>query len=193
MRPFCAQPCIVLEVQQEERKTTMKGSRRYQKRQAAHNQKTPVQASPGTTSAAKTGPSTAISGKTPRRGRVENLRPFLPGTSGNPAGRPRTAALSQAYRNKLAELVPNDRYNRTFAQCIADRLVELAMGGNISAAQELADRAEGRARQSVEIHSVVLREAFERMNREELDSYAREGRLPAWFPHTEEASRESVG
>jgi hypothetical protein len=71
--------------------------------------------------------------------------------------------------------------------------VELAMGGNISAAQELADRAEGRARQSVEIHSVVLREAFERMNREELESYAREGRLPTWFPHIEEASRETIG
>lgn len=138
------------------------------------------------------GTTTAISGKSPRRGRIENLRPFLPGASGNPSGRPRTAALSHAYRSKLAELVPNDPYHRTFAQCIADRLVELAMGGNISAAQELADRAEGRARQSVEIHSLALREAFERMDRGELETYAREGRLPAWFPRTEEANREHI-
>ena len=92
---------------------------------------------------------TAISGKSPRRGRVENLRPFLPGTSGNPSGRPKTAALSQACRDKLADLVPDDPHGRTYAQCIADRLGELAIAGNLSAAQELADRAEGRARQTL--------------------------------------------
>jgi len=92
---------------------------------------------------------TENSGKTVKAkkpGRVENLKPFLPGTSGNPAGRPKTAALSAACREKLGELVPGDPHGRTYAQCIADCLGELAIGGNISAAQELADRAERKPR-----------------------------------------------
>ncbi len=97
--------------------------------------------------------STANSGKTvktKKQGRVENLKPFLPGTSGNPSGRPKTAALSAACRDKLADLVSDDPYGRTYAQCIADRLGEMAIAGNLSAAQELADRAEGRPRVSVD-------------------------------------------
>jgi len=97
--------------------------------------------------------STGNSGKTvgpKKRGRVENLKPFLPGTSGNPEGRPKTAALSAACRDKLAHLVPDDPHGRTYAQVIADRLGELAIAGNISAAQELADRAEGRPRQTTD-------------------------------------------
>ena len=41
--------------------------------------------------------------------------------------------------------------------------------------QELADRAEGRARQAIEIEPTRLREAFERMNTEELEAYAVSG------------------
>jgi hypothetical protein len=65
------------------------------------------------------------------------------------------------------------------------------MKGDIRAAQEIADRAEGKARQSIEIQSVALREAFERMSREELETYAREGKLPAWFP-TSEVNHEQI-
>jgi len=54
--------------------------------------------------------------------------------------------------------------------------------GDIRAAQEIGDRAEGRASQSVEIQSAEMREAFERMSGEELDAYAREVKLPGWFP-----------
>ncbi len=107
---------------------------------------------------------------------------WKPGQSGNPGGRPRTAPLSNAYREKLASLVPNDPQGRTYAQAIADALADQARAGDIRAAQELADRVEGRARQSIEIENAVLRDAFERMNRDELDAYARDGKLPAWFP-----------
>jgi hypothetical protein len=37
-------------------------------------------------------------------------------------------------------------------------------------------------RQSIEIAHTSLRDAFERMSRDELDAYAREGTLPDWFP-----------
>jgi hypothetical protein len=57
------------------------------------------------------------------------------------------------------------------------------MAGDIRAAQELADRAEGKPRQSVEIeHPSELGWAFDHMSHEELEAYAREGALPDWFP-----------
>jgi Family of unknown function (DUF5681) len=117
-----------------------------------------------------------------RTGRPENLTPWRPGQSGNPGGRPKTAPLSQACRELLTQLVPDDQQNRTYAQAIAQTLGQKALGGDIRAAQELADRAEGRARQSIEIQNVTLHEAFERMSREEMDAYARDGVLPEWFP-----------
>jgi len=72
---------------------------------------------------------------------------FKPGQSGNPVGRPRTAKLSEACRAKLASLIPGDSESRSYAEAIADRLAQLALKGDIRAAQELADRAEGRPSQ----------------------------------------------
>src|SRR5215470_3318038 len=72
---------------------------------------------------------------------------FKPGQSGNPGGRPRTAKLSEASRVKLASVIPGDPEGRTYAEGIADKLARLAMKGDIRAAQELADRAEGRPSQ----------------------------------------------
>jgi hypothetical protein len=82
----------------------------------------------------------------------------------------------------LARPLPNDSEGRTYAEAIAEKLAQKALAGDIRAAQELADRAEGRARQSIEIENAALRDAFGRMSREELDTYARAGTLPAWFP-----------
>src|SRR5262245_20095328 len=84
---------------------------------------------------------------------------FKPGQSGNPGGRPRTAKLSEASRAKLASLIPGDLEGRTYAEGIADRLARPAIKGDIRAAQELADRAEGRPNQMAppsEQHGVKL-------------------------------------
>jgi transposase-like protein len=67
------------------------------------------------------------------------------------------------------------------AQVLADK----ALAGDLQAAREIADRAEGRPRQSPEIENSSLREAFDRMTREELETYARDGALPEWFPRQE--------
>lgn len=75
---------------------------------------------------------------------------WQPGTSGNPSGRPRTAALSVACREKLEQIVPDDPHKRTYAVLIADMLADKAAHGNLDAAAELADRAEGKARQRVD-------------------------------------------
>ena len=107
---------------------------------------------------------------------------FKKGQSGNPGGRPKVAPLSNAARNVLAKPVPNDPEGRTYAEAIAQMLADLALEGDIRAAQELTDRAEGRARQSVEIEHGSLRDAFDRMTHEELETYAASGVLPEWFP-----------
>lgn len=83
---------------------------------------------------------------------------FPQGFSGNPSGRPRTAALSQAYRSALEAPYPGDEKGRSYAQVIAERMVEEAGArylvggpGRVPAAKELADRTEGKAAQPVEV------------------------------------------
>jgi hypothetical protein len=106
------------------------------------------------------------------------------GQSGNPSGRPKCKTLSNAYRNKLEEGVPNDPEWRTWAELIAEAQVRDAVRGNVQAAREIADRTEGRARQSIEFEDKTMTQAFERMTSEELEAYARDGTLPGWFPQT---------
>lgn len=106
---------------------------------------------------------------------------WQPGKSGNPGGRPKRTPLADACREVLALPVPGDSEGRTYAQKIAATLAEKAAEGDIRAAAELADRAEGRARQSIEIEQTKLREAFDRMSYEEKEAYAASGKMPEWF------------
>jgi hypothetical protein len=55
--------------------------------------------------------------------------------------------LGGVSRAKLASPIPGDPENRSYAEAIADKLALLALRGDIRAAQELADRAEGRPSQ----------------------------------------------
>jgi hypothetical protein len=112
------------------------------------------------------------------------------GQSGNPGGRPKSKTLSDAYRNKLEEPVPNDPEKRTWAELIAEAQVRDAVRGNVQAAREIADRTEGRARQAIEFEDTTLTKAFERMTTEELEAYARDGTLPPWFPRTSGSGTE---
>lgn len=76
------------------------------------------------------------------------------GTSGNPGGRPRSRLLSEALRSRLAEVKPSDPASRTYAEVVADNLVEITCSegpGAVHAANEIADRIEGRAPQSIQI------------------------------------------
>lgn len=81
-----------------------------------------------------------------------NKYAFKPGESGNPGGRPKLAILSDAYREQLAQELPN---GQTFAELIATQMCMAAAKGDISAAREICDRVEGRARQSVDISAQV--------------------------------------
>jgi hypothetical protein len=117
-----------------------------------------------------------------KNGAPQNLKPFPKGLSGNPGGRPKKTPLSDACRELLNKPATDDPAGRTNAELIAERLVAKAVAGDIRAAQELADRAEGKARQSIEFEHARLREAFDSMSREELEAYAVSGSLPGWFP-----------
>lgn len=107
---------------------------------------------------------------------------WMPGKSGNPNGRPKKAPMADASREILLALAPGDPQGRTYAQVIAERLAMMARNGDVEAFRALADRAEGKPRQTLGIENDVLRSAFESMSEQEKLEYAREGKLPAWFP-----------
>lgn len=127
-----------------------------------------------------------------RKGRIENLKPWPKGVSGNPGGRPKTKVLSQAYRDQLEQVVPGGPQGGTFAEKIAEALATKALKGDVQAAREVADRSEGRAQQSIALsHSnddPLLSRADDELlyyaltgswpSEEEREHYARTGRWP---------------
>lgn len=82
-------------------------------------------------------------------------RRFQPGQVANPQGRNSYGGLvTDNLRNKLLELIPNAD-GKTIAAAIADKLVELALDGDLPAIKELLDRTEGRAKQHLEMDVAV--------------------------------------
>ncbi len=75
---------------------------------------------------------------------------FKPGQSGNPAGRPKSITLSEAIRLQLVKTV-SEGSDVTFAEAIAQVLCVAAVRGNVNAAREIADRTEGKPKQSVDL------------------------------------------
>jgi hypothetical protein len=74
--------------------------------------------------------------KTPRG------RPFQPGTSGNPRGRPPAeVCLTALLRAALAERDEDGK--RTKARAVIDALVEQALEGKTAAIQQIFDRIDG--------------------------------------------------
>src|SRR5687768_4947393 len=85
---------------------------------------------------------------------------FKPGQSGNPKGRPRSITLSEAYRKLLAQVDESDPGGRTRAEVLAEQMYLKAKTGDVQALREMADRVEGKPRQTVAL-SVERREQLE--------------------------------
>lgn len=90
-----------------------------------------------------------ISGTTALVKAGESTR-FKPGVSPNPGGRPSYAALSAAYRQRLADPLDTRTARAlklhdgaTVAQAIATVVINAALAGDIQAAREVCNRCEG--------------------------------------------------
>ncbi len=80
---------------------------------------------------------------------------FQKNVSGNPAGRPKSAMLSDALRLKLREAMP-DASEKTVADGIADALIKQALNGEVSAIKEVFDRTEGKVSQRIDASLEIL-------------------------------------
>lgn len=79
-------------------------------------------------------------------GNPEKIKPYQwkPGESGNPGGRVKNP-LSDALRQRLTVLIPNDKERRDWAAATMQSLVNEGVKGNINAIALMFDRLEGKA------------------------------------------------
>ncbi len=98
------------------------------------------------------------------RERTANLKPWKPGQSGNPGGRPKRDAITAALRDQLQSKMPG-RDERTVAEAIAFVLVKRALRGDVRAIREIMDRTEGKPLLAVKMEGVVTLDATQRQKR----------------------------
>lgn len=80
-----------------------------------------------------------------------NLRNWRPGTSGNPKGQePGTHNFASALRRELKRA---DRRSVTQLEKIAQKVVKLALTGDMDAIRWIADRTDGKVAQSIQVDS----------------------------------------
>lgn len=84
-----------------------------------------------------------------KRGNVANLKPFQPGQSGNPGGRPKKKPITEA----LLELLNAEQgaSKKTGAQLLAQVLYTQGLKGKVPAIVEVLDRIEGKATTVVQL------------------------------------------
>ena len=76
--------------------------------------------------------------------------PFKTGESGNPGGRSSERPWREALRSALHVVDPIKKKNKLGV--LADTLVELALGGDIAAIREIAQRIDGMPQQQIDMN-----------------------------------------
>ncbi len=76
-----------------------------------------------------------------------NLKPWKPGQTGNPNGRPKGTSLTLTLRKLLDTPVPGK--DITYAEAVIRRLVAEAMKGNTKAANIILERIDGKVPQAI--------------------------------------------
>ena len=119
----------------------------------------------------------------PGIGKIENLRQWQPGQSGNPGGRPKRKAITEELMNHAdrpvtAEVakqlgLPEEMIGWTYAQATSEMVWRRAMQGDPAAVDKIADRLEGKAQQSVELTGadggpIQLVRKYERLSDEQI-------------------------
>lgn len=92
--------------------------------------------------------SSANSGK--KRGRVENLKPWKPGQSGNPEGRPKKRPITEIYEEILAD--PKNR--ASLKDQIINTITSRGMAGVLER-REMKESIEGKVTQPVEVDGEI--------------------------------------
>lgn len=73
---------------------------------------------------------------------------FIPGVSGNPAGRPKGKTFSGYLRELLEEIDPETKKENF--RILSEVLFKVAKRGDVQAIREFADRLDGRPKQAIE-------------------------------------------
>lgn len=81
---------------------------------------------------------------------TSGLRPFQPGQSGNPGGRPKKSPVTDALRELVERSAVPRKKAPTIAGRLAQELLRQALKGKMAPIVEVIDRIEGKARQRVE-------------------------------------------
>jgi len=93
-------------------------------------------------------------GDTVSQSHLENLKPFKPGQSGNPKGRPKGARSMTSYLKDLLKQEATGTKSKSVAEDLMSRLVATALtdpkvGARLKALDMVLDRTEGKAIQPV--------------------------------------------
>ena len=81
---------------------------------------------------------------------TSGLRPWQPGQSGNPGGRPKKLPITDALRELVDKGAVPQKKAATLAGQLAQQLVRAALKGKMAPLVEVIDRIEGKARQRIE-------------------------------------------
>lgn len=77
--------------------------------------------------------------------RLKNLKPWKPGQSGNPKGRPsKDECLTSLLKEEITKVHPSDKHGRTWKQLIVIATMKLAIKGNSTALREVWERMDGK-------------------------------------------------